>query len=83
LTQYRARFDAYVTFGNGGDLSTRGFRVDVPAADTSRDEVTALFLAAVNLLMVESVELSNVEILAGEHQGTPGGPSDPRTTAGS
>ncbi|MEU5938333.1 hypothetical protein ABZ807_03940 [Micromonospora sp. NPDC047548] len=28
--QYRARFDAEVTFANGGGLRTDGFRLDIP-----------------------------------------------------
>ena len=35
--EYRAQFDAVVTFSNGGGLRAEGFRVDVPGPDvTSR-----------------------------------------------
>ena len=30
MTEYRASFDATVTFANGGGLAAHGFRVDVP-----------------------------------------------------
>jgi hypothetical protein len=30
LVEYRAQFDAVVTFANGGGLRAEGFRVDVP-----------------------------------------------------
>ncbi|GLW08999.1 hypothetical protein Misp01_41290 [Microtetraspora sp. NBRC 13810] len=80
MTDYRASFDATVTFANGGDLTVRGFRVDLPGADTGEQEIAALFVASLGLLMTGSVELSNVEIFAEPHKGTRGGPSD-RTAA--
>jgi kynurenine formamidase len=76
MTEYRASFDATVTFANRGGLTAQGFRVDVPSAGTGEAEIAALFVAALGLLMTESVELSNVEIIAEPHTGTRGGPSD-------
>jgi arylformamidase len=76
MTEYRASFDAAIRFSNGGDLTAHGFRVDVPSADVSQDEIAALFVASLGLLMTDSVELSNVEIFAEQHKGTRGGPSD-------
>jgi arylformamidase len=76
MADYRASFDATVRFGNGGDLTARGFRVDIPARDTGEDVIAALFVASLGLLMTESVTLSNVEIFAEPHKGTRGGPSD-------
>jgi arylformamidase len=29
MTEYRASFDASISFSNGGDLAVHGFRVDV------------------------------------------------------
>ena len=75
-TEYRASFDAAIRFSNGGDLIARGFRVDVPSPDIDRDGIAALFVASLGLLMTESVELTNVEIIAEPHKGTRGGPSD-------
>ena len=75
-TEYRASFDAVVRFSNGGDLSVHGFRVDVPSADVTEDEIGALFVASLGLLMSEPVELSNVSVFAEPHKGTRGGPSD-------
>ena len=76
MTEYRASFDASVTFANGGGLTVQGFRVDVPSADVDEAGIAALFVASLGLLMTESVELSNVEIFAEPHKGTRGGPSD-------
>ena len=75
-TEYRASFDAAIRFSNGGDLTARGFRVDIPLPDIGRDGIAALFVASLGLLMTESVELSNVEIFPEPHKGTRGGPSD-------
>jgi arylformamidase len=76
MTEYRASFDATVTFANGGGLTAQGFRVDVPSPGTGEAEIAALFVASLGLLMTESVELSHVEIIAEPHKGTRGGPSD-------
>ena len=56
----------------------REFRVDVPSPDIGQDGIAALFVASLGLLMTESVELSNVEIVAEPHKGTRAGPSDHR-----
>lgn len=63
-TEYRAQFDAVVTFSNGGGLRADGFRVDVPGPDVTEQDVARLFIASLNLLMVGSVELRNLSVLA-------------------
>jgi arylformamidase len=74
--QYRAEFDAAVTFTNGGGLQVQGFRVDVPHGEVTEAEIAALFVASLSLLMTERVELSGVRVFAEPHKGTRGGPSD-------
>jgi arylformamidase len=74
--QYRAEFDAAVTFTNGGGLQAQGFRVDVPHGDVTEAEIAALFVASLSLLMTERVGLSRVRVFAEPHKGTRGGPSD-------
>jgi arylformamidase len=76
MSEYRASFDAAIRFGNGGDLTAHGFRVDLPSPDIGQDGIAALFVASLGLLMTDSVELSNIEIFAEPHKGTRGGPSD-------
>ncbi|WP_214327367.1 hypothetical protein [Nonomuraea sediminis] len=76
MTDYRASFDAVITFSNGGDLSVHGFRVDLPSAQATREEIAALFVASLGLLMTDEVVLSGVEVFAEPHKGTRGGPSD-------
>jgi arylformamidase len=81
-TEYRAQFDAVVTFSNGGGLRAEGFRVDVPGPDVTEPEIADLFVASLSLLMVGSVELSNVSVFAEPHKGTRGGPADRAAPAG-
>jgi arylformamidase len=76
MPEYRASFDAAVTFSNGGNLSVHGFRVDVPSVDVDNAEIAALFVASLGLLMTDSIKLSNVEVFPEPHKGTRGGPSD-------
>jgi arylformamidase len=78
VTDYRASFDATVRFSNGGDLTVHGFRVDVPRPDVGAEDIAALFLASLGLLMTESATLANVRVFAEPHKGTRGGPSDRR-----
>jgi arylformamidase len=78
MPEYRASFDAAISFSNGGDLAVHGFRVDVPSPDVDEREIAALFVASLGLLMTDSVELSNVEVFAEPHKGTRGGPADHR-----
>lgn len=75
-TEYRAQFDAVATFSNGGGLRADGFRVDVPGPDVTEQDVASLFIASLNLLMVESVELRNLSVFAEPHKGTRAGPGD-------
>ncbi len=76
MAEYRASFDAAISFSNGGDLTVHGFRVDLPAPDVGEAEIAALFVASLGLLMTETVEVSNVAVFAEPHKGTRGGPSD-------
>lgn len=79
--EYRAEFDAKVTFSNGGGLSAQRFRVDVPSEPVSEDEVAALFVASLSLLMVDRVQLHGLRVFPEAHKGTRGGPSDRTVTA--
>jgi arylformamidase len=79
VLQYRAEFDAAVTFRNGGGLQAQGFRVDVPHADVTEAEIAALFVASLSLLMADRVDLSGVRVFAEPHKGTRGGPADVST----
>jgi arylformamidase len=73
---YRAQFTADVQFSNGGGLQAKDFRVDVPGHQVSEQDVAALFIASLGLLMVESVQISGLTVFSEPHKGTRGGPSD-------
>jgi arylformamidase len=70
MTEYRAVFDAAVTFANGGGLQAQGFRLDIPSRDVTEADLAARFVRHLGLLVVEQVRLSNVEIVAEAHRGS-------------
>jgi arylformamidase len=72
VLEYRAEFDAAVTFTAGGGLQAQRFRVAVPHADVTHTEITELFVAALGAPPVERVELSALRIFA-----EPAGPQSP------
>jgi kynurenine formamidase len=76
MIEYRAGFDADVTFANGGGLQVQGFRLDIPGRTVNDYELAALFVRHLGLLMVDRVSLRNVEIFEEPHKGSRGGPSD-------
>lgn len=72
MTEYRASFDASITFRNGGGLQTQGFRLDIPGSDITEDELGALLVRHLGLLMVDRVDISQLEIIAEPHKGSRG-----------
>ena len=71
-TQYRAHFDARVTFANGGGLTAEGFRIDLPSPDADAALVGRLFVQHLGLALVGSVDIENLEIVKEAHRGTRG-----------
>jgi kynurenine formamidase len=80
VPQYRAEFDAAVTFRNGGGLTATSFRVDVGDPDVTEAEVAELFITSLSLLMVQRVDLTALRIIEQAHKGTHAGPSDPASS---
>ena len=72
MTDYRARFDAEISFLNGGGLSAHGFRLDLPGADATPAQVGELLVRHLGLALVAEVRLSNLEILREQHRGSRG-----------
>jgi arylformamidase len=72
MTDYRAHFDAVVEFANGGSLSAEGFRLDLPAADASADDIARLFVQHLGLALVSEVRLANLQIVEEQHRGSRG-----------
>jgi len=75
MTDYRASFDAVITFANGGGLQAQGFRLDIPGETIAEPDLAALFVRHLGLLMVDRVTLANVEVFAEPHKGSRGGPA--------
>ncbi|WP_173081390.1 cyclase family protein [Phytohabitans rumicis] len=74
-TEYRASFDADITFSNGGGLQAQGFRLDVPDADVTEAALADLLVRHLGLLMVDEVRLRGVRVFAEPHKGSRGGPA--------
>lgn len=70
--QWRVRFDAEVTFANGGGLQTQGFLLDVPGAEIGDGELAELFVRHLGLLMVDKVRISGREPVREPHKGSRG-----------
>src|SRR5688572_23091124 len=81
MTEYRAVFDAEVTFLNGGGLQTQGFRLDLPAADITDEQVADLLVGHLGLLMVDRVRISDLRVITEPHKGSRGVPSTGTPTA--
>ncbi|MEV4488857.1 cyclase family protein [Micromonospora coxensis] len=67
--QHRAQFDAEITFANGGGLRTDGFRLDIAGREISDDDLAALLVRHLGLLMVGEVRISNKTIVEEPHKG--------------
>jgi arylformamidase len=67
VLDYRAEFDAEVTLDGGGELRARGFRLNIPHADVTDSEITALLVAALAPQRVQRAEVSDVRIIAEPH----------------
>ncbi|GAA4968718.1 hypothetical protein GCM10023205_37390 [Yinghuangia aomiensis] len=78
--QWRVQFDADVAFANGGGLQAQEFRLDAPGPDLGTDDIAALFVRHLGLLMVGSVRIGNVRMLREPHKGGRGVAASPRAT---
>ncbi|MFW5899249.1 MAG: cyclase family protein [Jiangellaceae bacterium] len=81
MTEYRASFDADVTFLNGGGLQVQGFRLDIPGSEITPTAVGELLVQHLGLLMVDRVRIDRLEIVAEPHKGSRAGPSAAITQA--
>ncbi|MDO7880961.1 cyclase family protein [Antiquaquibacter soli] len=81
MPEYRAHVDAVIQFANGGSLSTEGFRLDLPSADASADDISRLLVQHLGLTLVGSVTLSNLEIVEEQHRGSRGIETAPAQSA--
>lgn len=75
MTQDRAMFDFDIRFSNGGDVRGRDFRLDIDGDAIAADELGRRIVEDLRLLMVGTVEVSNVRIVSEAHKRAP--PTDP------
>ncbi len=81
--QWRVRFDADITFANGGALQTQGFLLDAPGPDADDTVVAESLVRHLGLLMVDTVRISNRAMLREPHKGSRGtAGAERRTGAG-
>lgn len=64
----RVQFDFAVTFLNGGGLQGQDFRLDIPGADISDDDLADYLIRDLRLLMVQQVRITNRRIIAEPHK---------------
>ena len=69
MVEHRAVFDFRITFVNGGEITGRDFRLDVPSRNADRSAVGALLVRHLGLLMVDRVELDPFRIVEEPHRG--------------
>lgn len=72
VAQYRAHFDFDLRFANGGGLSGTGFRLDLPTAAATEDEIARLLIAHLGLALVDEVDLRGVRLVEEPHRGSRG-----------
>jgi hypothetical protein len=68
MTEHRVKFDFVVHFTNGGSLSARDFRLDIPGSDIADDELAAYLIQDMRLLMAGQVDITSKQILAEPHK---------------
>lgn len=72
MPEFRAHFDFDIRFANGGGLSGTGFRLDLPSADLSEDEIGRLLISHLGLALVDEVELRGLRVVEEPHRGSRG-----------
>src|SRR6185312_6452285 len=65
---HRVQFDFDIEFSNGGGLSGRDFRLDIPGDDIADAELADYLVADLRLLMVGGVRIGNKRIIIEAHK---------------
>ncbi|MDF2580477.1 MAG: cyclase [Microbacterium sp.] len=72
MPEYRAHFDFDISFANGGGLAGTGFRLDLPTADATEDEIARLLVTHLGLALVDEVSLRGLRVVEEPHRGSRG-----------
>lgn len=67
-TEKRVQFDFAVTFANGGGIQGADFRLDIPGEDIADDELAEYVIRDLRLLMAQSVQITNKQIIDEPHK---------------
>jgi kynurenine formamidase len=70
--EWRAQFNAEITFSNGGGVSVHDFRLDIPGDTITEQELGEYLVRHLGLLMVGTVTVSNVTLIQEPHKGSRG-----------
>jgi hypothetical protein len=68
VVEHRVVFDFAIAFSNGGGLQGQDFRLDIPTDDIGDDELAALIVADLRLLMVGDVRILHKRIVVEAHK---------------
>lgn len=71
-TEYRAHLNFTITFANGGGLTGTGFRLDLPDAAATNEEIGRLLVAHLGLALVDTVTIDALEVVEEQHRGSRG-----------
>src|SRR5262249_44158664 len=71
MADRRVQFDFEIEFSNGGGLTGREFRLDIPGADISDEALADYIVQDMRLLMVQTVRIHNKTILVEPHKRRP------------
>ena len=72
MSDYRAVFDARISFVNGGGLTAEAFRLDLPGPDLPEADIARLLVQHLGLALVGEVRLTGLQIVEERHRGSRG-----------
>ena len=72
MPQFRAHFDATAEFTNGGELTAKEFRIDLPGPVADEQLVGRLFVQSLGLALVARTIITNLQVVEEQHRGTRG-----------
>lgn len=70
MPEYRAHFDAEVSFANGGGLTAHEFRLDLPGPDVDDAKLAELFVRHLGLALVSDVRITGLTVVEEQHKGS-------------
>lgn len=70
MTDRRVVFDFDITFSNGGGLQGQDFRLDIDDDTISDEDLAALIVEDLRLLMVDTIRVSNKRYVDEAHKRT-------------